>query len=99
MRSETQQALHKIRETLTEAARYDHAGSLLSFDMETICPPKAMEEQGDLVSFIQNKAFSLRHTPGKEQSGFFSLCSIPESGAGSGSEETVPAGAPFSRRL
>ena len=63
MRSETQQALHKIRETLTEAARYDHAGSLLTFDMETICPPKAMEEQGDLVSFIENKAFSLRHTP------------------------------------
>ncbi len=31
--------------------------------METICPPKAMEEQGNLVSFIQNKAFSLRHTP------------------------------------
>ena len=52
MRSETQQALHKIRETLTEAARYDHAGALLTFDMETICPPKAMEEQGDLVSFI-----------------------------------------------
>ena len=67
MRSETQQALHKIRETLTEAARYDHAGSLLSFDMETICPPKAMEEQGDLVSFIQNKAFSLRHTPEFEE--------------------------------
>ena len=63
MRSETKQALHKIRETLTEAARYDHAGSLLTFDMETICPPKAMEEQGDLVSFIENKAFSLRHTP------------------------------------
>ena len=58
MRSETKQALHKIRETLTEAARYDHAGSLLTFDMETICPPKAMEEQGDLVLLAD-------HAPGR----------------------------------
>ncbi len=62
MRPELSKALTDIKQALAEAARYEHACSLINFDLETICPPKAMEEQGDLISFLDNKAFLICHS-------------------------------------
>ncbi len=46
-----------VRETLKEAKVYEHAGAVLSYDQETICPPAAMEEQGETMAFLWTKAY------------------------------------------
>lgn len=48
-----------VKSALDEAETYYHAIHVLNFDLETICPPKAMEEQGDVIAFLDQKAFTL----------------------------------------
>ena len=52
-------ALSRVREVLKEAEIYQHAVHVLNFDLETICPPKAMEEQGEVIAYMGNRAFRL----------------------------------------
>ena len=48
-----------VMETMRKAGIYQHAVSVLQYDMETICPPKAMEEQGEVSAFLGTEAFRL----------------------------------------
>ena len=59
MFTNTQEALSFVRSVLKEAEIYGHASHVLNYDLETICPPKAMEEQGEVIAFLDNQAFKL----------------------------------------
>ncbi|MCI2068257.1 MAG: carboxypeptidase M32 [Bacilli bacterium] len=56
---ETQKALAFVRNSLQEAEQYQHACHVLNYDLETICPPKGMEEQGEVNAFLSNQAFKI----------------------------------------
>ena len=66
MTKEVSEALSLVRKTLEEAEYYEQAGRALRFDQETICPEKGMERQGEVASFLDNKAFALRKDPAFE---------------------------------
>lgn len=51
--------LNLVYATLEMAERYDHACRVLGYDQQTICPVKAMENQGETVAFLSNQAFRL----------------------------------------
>ena len=51
--------LKDIYSVLDNVRSYQHACRILSFDQQTVCPPKAMEEQGEVQAFLENKAFCL----------------------------------------
>ena len=59
MSVELETKLEKVRSVLAEARNYRHASALLSFDQETICPSKGMEEEGEVSAFLENQAFKL----------------------------------------
>ena len=63
MTEELQKNLNLVNATLSEAELYEHACHVLNFDQETICPVKAMEEQGEVNAFLSNKAFRLKKAP------------------------------------
>ncbi|MCR5031773.1 MAG: carboxypeptidase M32 [Lachnospiraceae bacterium] len=62
MKEETKKQLDYMLKTLEKAGVYDHAGHIVQFDMETACPRDAMEEQADLVAYLNNQVFKLTHT-------------------------------------
>ena len=47
--------LQKLYKKLELMRRYDHAMGLMGFDFETCVPVKAMEREGDTMSFSQIK--------------------------------------------
>lgn len=51
--------LKKVKAVLAEAENYQHACSVLNYDQETICPPQAVEEQGEVMAYLSNQAFKL----------------------------------------
>lgn len=59
MTNETEKNLQLVQETLTTVEKYAHACHVLNYDQETICPPKGMEEQGEVTAFLANQAFRL----------------------------------------
>ncbi len=59
MNQTTQEKLELVRNIEKEAAIYAHAAAVLSYDQETICPIKGMEEQGEITAFMENQAFKL----------------------------------------
>src|SRR5574344_1851522 len=63
MTEELQKNLDIVNATLSEEEIYEHACHGLNFDQETICPVKAMEEQGEVNAFLSNKAFALKKSP------------------------------------
>ncbi|MBR6396289.1 MAG: carboxypeptidase M32 [Lachnospiraceae bacterium] len=60
MNKQTEEALKIVKETLALEDKYGHALNVLNYDMETICPEKGMEAQGEIISFLGNEAFKLR---------------------------------------
>ena len=60
MNSETKKKLDYVQAVLKEAEMYAHASRLLTYDQETICPEKGMEEQGEITAFLQNQVFKLQ---------------------------------------
>lgn len=42
---------------------YRRTASLVQFDLETLCPPAGMEEQGEVNAFLETQAFRLRRQP------------------------------------
>ncbi len=71
MRRELEEARKTVFETLDEVQRYYHAGSVLNFDMETICPREGMENQGETIAFLENQAFRLLKNPAFIEGGEF----------------------------
>ena len=60
MTSETKKNLDYVQAVLKEAEMYAHASRILTYDQETICPEKGMEEQGEITAFLQNQVFKLQ---------------------------------------
>ena len=60
MNEELKKKVESVKLTLAEAEKYVHAARIVNFDLETICPPKAMEAQGEVSAFLSNKAFALQ---------------------------------------
>ena len=59
MNNELKKNIDYMLECLGVADKYEHACHVLNFDMETICPEKSMEEQGEIMAFLSNKAFQV----------------------------------------
>ena len=60
MTEELKKNLDCVKKTLEEAEKYVHAARVINFDLETICPSKGMEKQGEVAAFLSNKAFALQ---------------------------------------
>lgn len=60
MTEELKKNLKIIMDILSEVKKFEHACRVLNYDMETICPPKAMAEQGELIAYLSNQAFKLQ---------------------------------------
>ena len=60
MNTELKKNLDMIHGMLETIRRYEHAVHVMNFDMETICPPAAMEEEGKTMAFLQTEGFRLR---------------------------------------
>lgn len=63
MNDQLKQNLKLVNETLEKAEYYEQAARTLNFDMETICPEKGMEREGDVAAFLENEAFQLQKAP------------------------------------
>ncbi len=59
MNNELKEKLELVKSVLKEVETYRHAVAVISYDQETICPPKGMEEQGEVMAFLGNQAFKL----------------------------------------
>ncbi len=59
MNSDIIKNLEYVKKVEKEIMTYSHAAAILSYDQETICPPKGMEEQGEVKAFLENQAFKL----------------------------------------
>jgi len=54
-----EEKLNHVRNVMAEVRQYEYAEAVLSFDQETICPSKGMEEQGEAAAYLGNQAFKL----------------------------------------
>ncbi|WP_051656522.1 carboxypeptidase M32 [Butyrivibrio sp. AE3004] len=63
MNAEIKKKLEHVQAVLREAEMYSHASRILTYDQETICPEKGMEEQGEITAFLQNQVFKLQKDP------------------------------------
>ena len=59
MAKQLAEKLRFVRETLATAERYEHALHVINFDMETLCPPDGMEEEGETMAFLSTEAYKL----------------------------------------
>lgn len=57
---EIENALDFVKGFLQKEEILNHACRVLNFDMETICPENAIEEQGKIIAELSNQAFVLK---------------------------------------
>ena len=55
-----EQSYEYLDKVLDQAEKYYHAASIMNFDLETICPPDAMEQEGNTIAFLTNQGFQLK---------------------------------------
>lgn len=60
MNKETERQLSVFHKTLDECEIYGHALAVMQFDMETICPEQAVEQEGETIAALSNKVFRLQ---------------------------------------
>ncbi|MDO4332196.1 MAG: carboxypeptidase M32 [Eubacteriales bacterium] len=53
------QTLEKFKEYLKEVRQYDLASTLLTWDLQTMTPPKGLESKMDAIGFFSTKSFRL----------------------------------------
>lgn len=53
------QTLDKFKEHLAKIRQYEQATSLFSWDLQTLTPPKGMEEKMEAIGFFSTEAFKL----------------------------------------
>ncbi len=63
MTEQLQKHIDYLLKTFEEMEHYANAAHVLNFDLETICPKKAMEHQGETAAFLSNQAFKLTKAP------------------------------------
>ena len=61
------QKLKKLYQKLKLIRYYEHIGGILGFDFETSVPVKAMENEGDTMSFVSNQAFKIEKSKAFEK--------------------------------
>ena len=59
--------LKKLYKKLEQMRLYDHATGVIGFDFETAVPKKAMEAEGDLISYFSNQYFKIIKSKSYEQ--------------------------------
>ena len=59
---ETKELLNKLYEKLNLLKQYYHIMNIVSFDLETIAPKDAKEEEGELMSFLSSEAFKISNS-------------------------------------
>ena len=59
--------LKKLYKKLTLMRSYDHALGIMGFDFETCVPQKAMEEEGEVLSFFSNESFKISKSKSFQQ--------------------------------
>ena len=59
--------LQKLYKKLELMRKYQHAMGIMGFDFETCVPPKAMEREGDTMSFFSNQCFKIKKSKSFEQ--------------------------------
>lgn len=60
MKDNIEKSLKFVKDKLKEMSYLSHAGHIIHFDFETICPKKAMSQEGDVMSFLGNLAFKIK---------------------------------------
>lgn len=63
MNEAQQKNLGIIMTTLAASRQFDHAAKIVNFDQETICPPKGMADQGEVLAMLENQSFRLTKEP------------------------------------
>lgn len=59
--------LKKLYKKLELMRYYEHAMGIISFDFETCVPPKAMENEGDTMSFFSNECYKIEKSKAFEK--------------------------------
>ena len=59
--------LEKLYKKLEEIRLYGHALGIMGFDFETAVPKKAMEKEGDVMSFFSNQCFKIENSKAYKQ--------------------------------
>ena len=59
--------LKKLYKKLALMRSYDHALGIMGFDFETCVPQKAMEEEGEVLSFFSNESFKISKSKSFQQ--------------------------------
>ena len=59
--------LKKLYKKLALMRYYDHALGIVGFDFETCVPQKAMEAEGDILSFFSNESFKISKSKSYQQ--------------------------------
>ncbi len=63
MTTKTQEMLDRLKIFFDEEEHLNNAAHIVQFDMETLCPPAAMEAAGDTASYLTNKIFLIHRNP------------------------------------
>lgn len=63
MLKETKEKLEYVLSVLKIQQIYFNACAVLSFDLETVCPPKGMNNQGETSAYLSNESFKLSKEP------------------------------------
>ena len=59
MNRELKKHLNTVYKTLEEVRMYKHAGKLVSFDRQTICPREGIQQEGEMGVFLSSRAYAL----------------------------------------
>ena len=62
MQPETQKLLKSFYKILEKERTYSHALGVMYFDLETICPDKAKEDESDVLDYFANRSFKLKNS-------------------------------------
>ena len=60
MNQEMNEKLELVKKTCKRADQYRHAGALIMFDLETLCPREGKGEQGELLALLETEEFKIK---------------------------------------
>ena len=59
MNRELKKSLRTLYDTMNEVRIIKHAGAVISFDRQTVCPGEGVGRQGEICAYLSNRAFAL----------------------------------------
>ena len=60
MNREMKNHLKVVYKTLEESRLFEHAGRLVSFDRQTVCPREGVQRQGEIGAHLSNRAYAIK---------------------------------------